>query len=178
MGQALPLNLRQQIVTFHQSGLSYTSIAKATGKSYDGVRKIVRQYKSTGLAGLRTKYGQNRTIQSDKLVYRCALWLKRHHPQWGAPLIRSLLYNRYPTKAIPTIRTFQLWFRAQSLNRPKSTSPKLNISQNIEVHQTWQIDAKERFCIANGQRVCWLNISDEYSRSLLDSRVFPPQTNQ
>jgi transposase len=178
MGQAIPLSLRHQIIELYTSGSRYASIAKTVGKSYDGVRKIVRQYKSYGIEGLRTNYKQDRAKQSDELLYRCGLWLKRHHPQWGAPLIRSILSNRYPTKSIPTVRTFQLWFKESKLNVSKSKIPKIKLNKSTEVHQTWQIDAKERFCIATGQQICWLNISDEYSRSLLDSRVFSPQTDQ
>lgn len=178
MGQALPLSLRHQIIDLHLSGLNYSNIATAIGKSYDGVKKIVRQYKSKGLEGLKTNYVQSRQKQTEALIYRCAIHLKRRHRDWGAPLIRSILLKRYPNKKIPSTRTFQLWFKEQRLNQSKSKVPKVKANQSQQVHQTWQIDAKERFCLATGERICWLNISDEYSRSLLESRVFPPQTNQ
>lgn len=173
----MPLGLRHQIIQLQASGLSYASIASTVGRSYEGVRKIIRQYKAKGEEALKTKYAQSRARQCEELIYRCGIYLKRRHPQWGAPLIRNILCCRYPTKSIPTIRTFQLWFKKLQLTKAKSRIPKLLINQSKEVHQSWQIDAKERFCIANGQRVCWLNISDEYSRSLLESRVFPPQTD-
>jgi hypothetical protein len=178
MGQAITLGLRHEIIQLHSIGSTYASIASSVGKSYEGVRKIIRQYKSIGVEALKTKYQQSRDRQSDEVIYRCGVYLKRHHPQWGAPLIQNILCCRYPAKKIPTVRTFQLWFKALQLGGTKSSIPKLIANRSTDVHQIWQIDAKERFCIANGQRVCWLNISDEYSRSLLESRVFPPQANQ
>jgi transposase InsO family protein len=42
-----------------------------------------------------------------------------------------------------------------------------------EVHHTWQIDGKEHVCLANGDKVSWLNVADEGSGSLLSNRVNP-----
>ena len=40
------------------------------------------------------------------------------------------------------------------------------------VHEVWQIDAKEKVLLANGERVCWLSIGDEKSRAALAFKAF------
>src|SRR5439155_5480636 len=97
------------------------------------------------------KCGSSGTKQHS-LMYRAAVWLKRHHQSWGAALICILLKERYKDASVPGERTLQRWFKAQGLNKPKS---RLMVSEPMwaaQVHDVWQIDAKEKLHLSSGQK--------------------------
>ena len=113
------------------------------------------------------------------LIYRAALWLKRCHPDWGAVLIQMSVQDRYKDVAVPSERTLQRWFKAKQLYKPKSRFPLLQSPPPAhQVHDTWQIDAKEKLHLGSGQKASYLSVVDEYSGALLKAAVFPPLPHQ
>ena len=109
MGIALSLAKRQQIVKDWKSANNYAEVARKHKVAYHTVRTLCKRYAAEGKVGLQARYANcgPQDIQSDPLIHRAALWLKRLHPLWGAPLIRMKLQQRYPERTIPTARSFQ-----------------------------------------------------------------------
>jgi hypothetical protein len=56
--------------------------------------------------------------------------------------------------------------------------PKTKPRQAKNLHEGWQIDAKEEMRLADGSKSSWLNITDEYSGMVIDPPVFPQKENQ
>ena len=178
MPKPIPVPTRQLIVERHQRGETLKSIAEDLNLPYYTVRNIWRRYRDHGEPGLQLNYeacGQTGP-RCSKRVYRAALWLRGLHRTWGAPLIRSLIQQRWPEENVPHERTLQRWFREAGIQRkrPKKLSrppPK----RGREVHAVWAMDAKERMKMENGEQISWLLISDECSGAILTGEVFPPR---
>ena len=75
---------------------------------------------------------------------------------------------------LPAERTLQRWFRAQGLGKTKSGFPVVPPAWADQVHDVWQIDAKEQLQLPTGEKACYLSIVDEKSGCLLKAVVFPP----
>ena len=176
MPVALADSIRRQIIEQVSRGCSLIEIAVNNRLSYSTVRKISKRFKQEGIQGLKPRYDRcGRTItNSDKFFYRATGWLKRLHPDWGAALIRLIVQERYTDAFLATERTLQRWFKAQGLHRIKSRLPLPALIWAQQVHDVWQIDAKEQFHLASTQKACYLTIVDEKSGCLLKASVFPP----
>ena len=177
MGRALPTWMRQRIVEEHLAGKSLTEIAREHALSYSTVCRCWHRYQERGCDGLAPDYpncGKQGPSQQD-LVYRAARWLKFLHRAWGAPLIRLKLEARYRDRTLPSVRTFQRWFKKAGLTPLRKRLPDQKRCWAKTPHQIWQIDAKERLRLPSGQRACYLTIVDECSGALLEALVFPPQ---
>jgi transposase len=178
MTTAISHPIRQEIVERHQRGDSLSQIATALNLSYWTVRQLWRQYRDQGMAGLSCQYARcgRRGLRHEGRWYRASVWLKRHHPSWGAGLIRVLLQERYGS-ALPHVRTLQRWFTRAGVARPhrrghRSVSPPFERAS--QVHQVWQLDATSHLRLEDGTGVSWISVTDEYSGALLDSVVFSP----
>ena len=172
MGQIIPYDIRKQIIQHHQSGKSLASIASDLPYSYGGVCKIWRRYLKKGWEGLGASYQScGRPPTYDKDIK--ALIMEYKTGDQGAPYIRSLLLEKYPRKAIPHERTIQRWWKDAGISRPRGRRPQVNRSWTSLTHHTWQIDGKEQVSLSTGEQVCWINIADEATGSLLQSSLFP-----
>jgi transposase len=82
MGQALPLALRQEIVSLRQSGKTYRQISEQLHVGYATSKNIWYTYQQKGEAGLQTRYAHcgSKTKRSGANMHRIVLWLKRLHP--------------------------------------------------------------------------------------------------
>lgn len=122
MGQALPLAMRQEIVSLRQSGKTYRQISEQLHVGYATSKHIWYTYQREGEAGLQTRYANcgTKTKRSRANMCRIVLWLKRLHPSWGAGRIRIGLLSRYEEKLIPSERTMQRWFKEK---KPDQTAP-------------------------------------------------------
>ena len=176
MTQVIPVPVRQEIVERHHRGETLTEIAQALSLSFWGVRRIWRQYQAAGADALALHYDQSgqRGYRYERLIYRAAIWLKRHHPKWGAGFIRVILQQRYPTHKLPHPRTLQRWFRQHQLNPQRVQRPAVIRERAARVHQIWQLDATSHLYLADGTPASWIALIDEYSGALLQSRAFPP----
>ena len=184
MGGALPMHIRTLISAQYSEGnTTLLAIAAQQGLSYSTVRNIWKRYKTGGPEGLMPRYNHcgPRQPKTDALIYRSALWLKRHHPDWGAALICTLMQQHYQQRTTPSERTLQRWFKSQHLYKPKSIFPPSALKaaeQPIGVHDVWQIDAKEKLHLSSGDKACYLTIVDQYSGCLLKAVVFPLSEHQ
>ena len=177
MGQAKTFALRMQIVNDCNSGLTYTEVSEKYSVHYNTVREYYKKYQSKGEKGLIPDYSNcgKQLPSSEDLIYRATCWLKRLHPDWGAPFIRIKLEEHYQGHDLPSIRTMQRWFQYKGLNKVASRLPKPIADWAKKPHDTWQVDAKEQVVLADGGKGCWLTIVDEKSGALLATLVFPPQ---
>lgn len=179
MALAISQPIRHEIIERHQRGDSLPQIAAALHLSFWTVRQLWRQYRNQGSAGLACGYGRcgRRGLRHEARLYRVSVWLKRHHPTWGAGFIRVLLQERYGAAALPHVRTLQRWFRRAGVNCPyrRTHRPRQMPSErSCQVHQVWQLDATSHLRLEDGTGVSWISVTDEYSGALLDSVVFPP----
>jgi len=176
MTRVIPVPIRREIVERHQQGETLNEIAQALQLSYWGVRKIWRQYRKEPTGGLSIGYGNSgrHGQRYSRKIYRCAMWLKRRHPSWGASFIRVILNERYGNESLPHPRTLQRWFRAQHLSVPRTHHPVTERVRAQVVHQIWQLDATSHQRLADGTPASWISLVDEHSGALLSSRAFPP----
>ena len=55
----------------------------------------------------------------------------------------------------------QRWFRSKGLNKPRPREAEPKADRVDTVHDCWQVDAKERLTMGDGQQGCNLSIVDE-----------------
>jgi hypothetical protein len=179
---ALPMMVRQQVIELRTKGSSLQSIAIEQQLSYSTLQRLWKRYKAAGTGGLAPDYnncGPAAGPRCAPTVYRAAVWLKRCHLDWGAALIRVVLQDRYQDMKVPSERTLQQWFRTKQLYKPKSRFPLLPLPVPAhQVHDVWQIDAKEKLQLGSGQQASYLSVVDEKSGCLLKAAVFPPLSHQ
>jgi hypothetical protein len=172
-----PATVRHEILTLRSQGLTLTEIASQLRLPYGSVRRICRQHRLDPSRSLSPDYSRcGRTpSQSAQVLVQSACQMKREHPTWGAGLIRIQLIKQYGNSLVPSVRTFQQAFVRAGVNRPRRPRPQTPLVPcATEVHQVWQVDAKEQVPLAGGQRVSWLTFTDEASGALLATELSPP----
>jgi hypothetical protein len=184
MPGALPMDVRQHIIELKNKGNSLQLIVNELHLCYATVQRLWKRYKGEGTSGLLPHYNRCGPCAAGiprcaPLIHRAALWLKRCHPDWGAALIQMSIKDRYKDMAVPSERTLQRWFKAKRLYKPESRFPLLpSAAPAHQVHEVWQIDAKEKLHLGCGQKASYLSVVDEKSGSLLRAVVFPPLPHQ
>jgi len=168
MGAPTPFWVRQRIIEARRNGERISAIAQRYGVSRTTVTNLWRRYQRQGPDGLAADYSACGRPANKGRLYRAARYLKYLHRSWGAPLIRTLLIERYGPH-VPSARTLQRWFTAATLTVPRQKRPPVDRDKGQAVHAVWQIDAKERLPM----QACYLSIVDEYSGALLEAPVFP-----
>jgi len=179
MGKPVDFHVREKIIFECQQGISYSEISRKYNIRFNTVKSFHQRFLKDGVKGLQPNY-QNcgkHLPDNNNLIFRASCWLKRLHPVWGAPFILIKLKERYPTKELPKARTLQRWFKLKNLNKLNNKLSKPPAEWAKNVHDTWQVDAKERIILADGSQGCWLTIVDEKSGATLATLVFPPQSN-
>lgn len=180
MGSAIVKSKREQIILLFTKGLPKTEISETVNIPYSSVLKIIEKYKNNYATGLNTQYDNcgRKSTEQMQFYKRISLWLKRRHIEWGAPIIRVVMTNRYGVEGLPCIREMQKWFRAASLNKPRQRKGHLYIGTALAVHNIWQVDAKEQFTLSAGQAANYLTIVDEKSGAWLEAPLSPLQSYQ
>lgn len=180
MGQAKDLQLRYKLVSEHQQGASYTSICERYGINYHTVRTICKRHQALGDAGLVPRYSNcgRLVVDGAERVFRLVRLLKHLHPSWGISYILTQLRLAYPQLVLQSVRHYQrrLAQRREALPAPQ-LPPRVVPERSRLPHDTWQIDAKERIDMADGQERCFLNITDEKTGAVLKAEGFPPRAN-
>lgn len=175
MPRAKSAGLRRSIVEGRQQGKTLHQLASEYQVSYATVQKLCARFTEQGEAGLQPRYavcGKKRP-QADNFVYRVVRAMKVWHPRWGAEKIRCEVLIRRPDLVVPPTRTLQQWFQYAGLNKKRDKQPSAPRQWASQVHEGWQIDAKEDMQTADGVKNTWLNIKDEHSGAVVDPPVFP-----
>ena len=180
MSLAIVKSVREWIILLSTQGLPKTKISETVTVPYSSVLKIIKRHKIEGLEGLETHYHRCGRTSPEKIRFfkRICLWLKRHHSEWGAPFIRMHMTERYGPTGLPSICQMQKWFKGAHLNKPRQLKGQPAIGSALEVHNIWQVDAKERFTLTAGQAANYLTVVDEKSGAWLEAPLFPLWTYQ
>jgi len=174
MPKALPMAIRQSIISQHKSGISKSKIACNLQVGRTTVHSLISEYEEKGEQGLHTNYGncgKPRPDESD-FIYRAVKCFRTWHPTWGGEKIHATLSQLRPELKLPKVRTFYKWFHWNKQIIAKSKIPKEGAQWASHLHEGWQIDAKEEMQTKDGQKNCWLNIVDEHSGTVIDPPVF------
>lgn len=170
------LDIREAIVVDKNNGKTLLQISEERSISYSTIKRIWSLYQKGGKQNLVLKYS-NCGLKQPKYykMYRRSTWLKRKHPNWGAPYIATILSERYPKATLPSNRTMQKWFRKKGLTKPRTIRKESPVEKVAQVHDCWQIDAKENLVLQDETKACYLSIVDVKSGGFLDAPVFPPR---
>ena len=134
---------------------------------------VVSPTADQGLAPNYSSCGRPVPPQIQQLLH-IACDLKRDHPAWApgdpTPTARARADGR-----LPSIRSLQLAFVRAGVHRPRRLrAAVVVVSQAVEPHEIWQVDAVENVPLATGQRICWPTVTDEVSGAILATEVSPP----
>lgn len=154
MPRAVPVDLRQTIVTRHLAGESLAAIAQALDRSPETVRTLWRRYRDRGEAGLVPDYAAcvRPGPRHPAALSAHALALRQEHPGWGAGLIRTELAAVFPDQPLPHEATLRRWFRAAGLTPPPPPPPPPDPPRSREPHARWHRDATEQIVLAEGAK--------------------------
>lgn len=182
MGQAKDALLRRKIIVDRSKGISFTALAAQYGIGYNTVRSICHRYAREGELGLVPKTaacGRRRTPRLE-LSFRLVRLVSHLHPTWGIPFICTRIALKFPDLVLQSERHYQRRIKRRIGSLPAPVLPKAEVADRArQVHDTWQIDAKERldFTAMPAHQGCFLNITDEKSSALLEARAFPPRAD-
>ena len=152
MPRPVPVPIRALIWQRWQRGHTAAQIAEVLSLPPRTVRHLLQQFRSRGEAAIRPASHPPRaaTDAAADAASEEALTLRRQHPRWGAPLIRSLLLRDFPARAVPSARALQRRFRQHGLARPpKSELPPAPRQRALRPHDVWQRDASEQIRLGN-----------------------------
>ncbi len=173
----VPLPIRQALWNRHQQGASSTELAEAFGLATRTVRGILQRGRQRGPEELAAdRPGPAANQKPGHPARTPALLLRQEHPTWGAGLIRVML-QRQGIEAPPDVRTLQRWFAKAGLGpaAPGRQPQAVKRWRATRPHVTWQVDAAEDIALADGIRVSWLRIADEFTGAVLETVIFPPR---
>ena len=183
MGQPLSMTLRLEIInTREEKQLSYRALADHYQISYHTVRNLCRSYAEGGEAALIPDYsscGRPVSAEQEK-VYRLVRLIRHFHPGWGVPYILTRIEVAYPELKLQSERTYQRRLKRDcpSPALPAPRIPREPILNDVrQAHDEWQIDAKEKLRLPDGQGYSYLNVTDTQTHALLKAKPFPPLGN-
>jgi putative transposase len=143
-------------------------ISRATG------HKIWNRYKQDGTRGLynRSRSPHKHPNQLPFEVEQLIIRLKKEKPNWGAPKIRQLVRNKYPSIKLPAISTVHCVLDRHGLvnkrrKRNKYHATATYLSTPKEPNDLWCVDFKGQFKIKNSNYCFPLTISDFVSRYII-----------
>jgi transposase len=174
MPAPIPVEIRRQIVTRHESGETLVEISQTLGLSYETVKRLWGRWRKEGKLTPNYEQAKRRGTRRYGSIYEAAIQMKRDHPKWGAGLIRIQLERDYPSEKSPSTRTLQRWFRTEGIGRtPPVRRQRQAVQRGQTVHDVWAVDAKEHIRLEDGREVSWLTVTDEASGAILVTEVFP-----
>lgn len=156
------------------SGEKMTHLCKEFGISRVTGHKIWKRYQQDGSRALSNrsraphKHPNQLPFEVEQLIVR----LKKEKPKWGAPKIRELVNNKYPTIKLPAISTVHcildrhgLVDRQKRRNNYHATASYLSTPKSP--NDLWCTDFKGQFRMKN-QIYCYpLTLSDFVSRFVI-----------
>ena len=177
MGQAKSLDERQKAIALKKVGRTNVQIGEELQLGLGTVKNLWKRYLTDGEAGLLTLYSRcgQRVGRKDEIAFRLVRLTKHLHPTWGIPLIVLKISEKFPNVRLRSIRQYQRrLFKGSGKLPPPILPPPIQLDRSRIAHDMWQIDAKERFLLLNGEEACYLTISDESTGALIGARAFPP----
>lgn len=176
MARAVAVPVRTVLFRRWQRGQCAAEIAAALGLPPRTVRHLIRRCRAGPAAALRPAYDRCGAPRPwpDRELFEDALDLRRQHAGWGAGVIRVLLQERWPGRALPSARTLQRWFARAGLGpAPAGLRPTGRRPRAGRPHEVWQLDAVEHIRLRREPRASWLRVTDEFTGAVLHTKVFP-----
>lgn len=98
---------RMKFISRLLSGDKMAALCREFGISRVTGHKIWNRYKKDGARGLynRSKAPHKHPNQLPEEIEKLIIRLKKEKSKWGAPKIRRLIKNRYPTVKLPAVST-------------------------------------------------------------------------
>lgn len=182
MGQPKSLTLRYEVVKERAGGLTYGALAERHKLSYNTVKAWCDRFEVNGDLGLKPHYSTcGRKVAANHLTsFRLVRLIAHLHPEWGIPLICCKIVQDYPELPLQSVRHYQRQIRRGGKKVGKPSLPKQEEVDRARIpHEAWQIDAKERIPLKNEEKTeaCFLNITDEKTCALLQTKAFPPRAD-
>lgn len=156
------------------SGEKMAALCREFGISRVTGHKIWKRYQQDGSRGLCNrsraphKHPNQLPFEIEQLIVR----LKKEKPKWGAPKIRELVANKYPTIKLPATSTVHcvldrhgLVDKQRKRNKYHATASYLSTPQ--QPNDLWCADFKGQFRMANHDYCYPLTLSDFTSRFLI-----------
>ncbi len=174
---AIARPIREEIVRRCQQGVPLKTVAEELGLSYRTVRRLWRRYRQQALLGLEPAYARcgRRGLHFDRAMYQATVDLKGKHARWGSGLILLQLGEQFQGQILPSERTISRWLKGAGLQPMRGRRPKTaERRRGGQVHEVWQVDAKEQIVLGDGQGCCQLSVVDEASGAALGAVPFPP----
>jgi hypothetical protein len=179
MGLAISHDVRHAVIEAYVLDKNYAALSRQFNLNYHTIRILCMRYESDGISGILPKYhlsGQ-KVATSSEMYYRLVRLVKHFHPTWGVGYILHLLMLKYPAVVFQSERHYQRRLETSgAYEKPRKLPLGKPFDRARTAHDTWQIDAKERFSIANGVKHCYLNITDEATGSILAVKAFSPRS--
>jgi Homeodomain-like domain len=142
MPRPTPEPIRTAILRRCRDGQDAARIAAELSLPPRTVRRLVRRLRDGGEEAIRPDYRRPAAAAAPDPIREAAGALRREHPRWGAPLIRSLLLRDHPDRPVPSARALQRWFRRHGPPRPpRPEAPEPARGRAARPHDVWQIDA-------------------------------------
>lgn len=128
MPSALPIAIREEIISRRENGETFRRISQDMNIAYPTVRQIWQHKQKHGY--LHPNYHACRPphLLKPQVVYDKALEMRRLHPTWGALMIRIHLLELFDEADVPHERTLQLWFKREGIHHPPRQVEKKNRS--------------------------------------------------
>lgn len=177
MAAPVPLPVRQAMRCRWEHGATTTELSQDFGVPARTVRGLVKRWREAPEAGVAPAYRRlpDPPPPPAHPAYAKAILLRQAHPRWGAGLIRVYL-KRQGVEPLPAERTLNRWFRRAGLGpAPPGRRPVSESRRAGAPHETWQVDAAEEIALADGTRVSWVRVADEFTGAVLHTAVFPPR---
>ena len=156
------------------SGEKMAQLCKEFGISRVTGHKLWNRYKQDGSRGIydRSRAPHKHPNQVPFEVEQLIVRLKKERPKWGAPKIRELVSNKYPSIKLPATSTVHcvldrhgLVDKQRKRNKYRATATYLSIPR--EPNDLWCTDFKGQFGMGNHDYCFPLTLSDFVSRYVI-----------
>ena len=137
--------------------------------------KIFNRYVEEGVTGLKDqcRRPKKRPNETSRAVTELIVELRKDHPTWGAPKIKSVLETRHSKSQIPACSTIHMILKRHDLviskkRRTIYKSAGTDLQEVTQPNQLWCTDYKGQFRMQNVQYCYPLTITDQHSRFLIE----------
>jgi hypothetical protein len=180
MGKRHPLDLSEKELLYRrkQEGVSHAEVAHEIGCAPETVRKHWRAYRRELTKRKRGRPASGLLSTYPPEVVQKAVELKQAHPHWGPANVLLELRKHFGDSpaSLPSPSRMSALFKArcpkavQRHGKPAGASPPPPVAR--QVHQCWQIDAKEAIKLKDGEVASYLDIRDPVSAVMIASQAF------
>ncbi|MFH1493619.1 MAG: IS481 family transposase [Pseudomonadota bacterium] len=156
------------------SGERMSDLCKEFGISRVTGYKIWNRYHEYGFKAIHDqsraphKHPNQTPFEVENLIVR----LKRERPSWGAPKIREIIFNKYPSIKIPATSTVHSILDRHELVKKRRERSRFKamasyLSAPRQPNDLWCVDFKGQFRMGNKNYCYPLTLSDFVSRFLI-----------